>query len=247
MRSGRGKSFDVSGLRQGSLTIFLTSYVLALSSSALAAGLEPGSLSWWSVILTPLVIGPVWIFSPWLARLWPWSRVEPVPRIFRPGACRGLVVFVSPGRGSATAAHAIDFHGTELAYIWLVHSDRSRADAEHLSEEAARRPNLSTERIRRLYLPDRRFDDPEQIRSLLEREVFSRLPENLEPWDVLIDFTGGLKGTSAGALLTGLPPERRLQYTPAAVTDARGRGTRPGDPVEIGIDYKLKRARRRAR
>lgn len=240
-------SFDASGLRQGSLTIFLASYLLAVSSSALAAGLEPGSLGWWSVILSPLGIGLVWIFGPWLGRLWPWRSIEPVPRIFRPEPCRGLVVFVSPGKGSATAAHAIDYHGTELAYIWLVHSDRSRADAEHLSEEAARRPNLATEGIRRLYLPDRRFDDPELVRNLLEREVFGRLPEDLEPGDVLIDFTGGLKGTSAGALLTGLPPERRLQYTPAALTDTRGRGTRPGDPVEIGIDYKLKRARRRAR
>jgi hypothetical protein len=150
---------------------------------------------------------------------------------------------VSPGKGSETAAGAIEYHSHSPGFsrVWLVHSDTSKSSAEQLLEELSRRPHLSRETFCLLHLPDSQFDNPGLVHDLIERAVFRELPEGMTEAEVIVDLTGGMKGTSAGAFLAGLPRGRRLEYVSPATRDSRGRGTRPGEPIEIGIDYKLKR------
>lgn len=247
MKLRRDPAFDDLGLRRGSLKISGLTYLSAVSASALAAGFEAFSHRWWAVLIAPVPLWLVFIASPWLSRLWPRRRVEASARIFRPEPCRGLVVLVSPGKGSETAAGAIAYHGRfgNLSRVWLLHSDTSEEVARKLSEELSRRPELSSESFRLLHLPDSQFDNPGLVHDLIEKAVFQELPGGMTEADVIVDLTGGMKGTSAGAFLAGLPRGRRLEYVSPATRDPRGRGTRPGEPLEIGIDYKLKRLPRR--
>lgn len=200
-------------------------------------------MRWWISLILPVVVGVAFIASPWLAKVWPKRTVEPNARISRANPFRGLVVFVSPGRGSGTAVRAVEYHGAALEHVWLVHSDASRETAEEVLEELSQRPHLRREMFELVHLADAQFDNPGAVQDLIERVVFQALPEGISETEVIIDLTGGMKGTSAGAFLAGLPRGRRLEYVPAAVKDARGRGTLPGAPIEIGIDFKLKRVR----
>jgi len=231
------------GLRQGSFTIFGLTYLLAVSANLTAATFEAFSGRWWASLVLPVVVGVAFIASPWLGKVWPKRTIEPSARISRANSCRGLVVFVSPGRGSETAVRAVEYHGPALERVWLVHSDASRGTAEGILEELSQRPHLRREVFELVHLADAQFDNPGAVQDLIERVVFRDLPEGISERDLLIDLTGGMKGTSAGAFLAGLPRGRRLEYVPAARKDARGRGTRPAEPIEIGIDYKLKRVR----
>ena len=236
---------DEWGLRQGSWRLFALTYLLATSSSTFAGGFQAFSPAWWGMWLLPLVLGALFIASPWLPKLWPRGRIEARARIYRAESCKGLVVLVSPGKGSESAAKAIEYHQATLARAWLVHSDTSREAATALLERLSQRVEFSQGTFCPLHLSDAEFDNPGLVQELIERKVFEQLPEGIGESEVVVDITGGMKGTSAGAFLAGLPQGRRLEYVSPAATDTRGRGTRPGQPIEIGIDYKLKRVRSR--
>jgi hypothetical protein len=105
------------------------------------------------------------------------------------------------------------------------------------------RPELSATLLLPLAMADEDFLDAEAVRSLLEREVYASLPDDLEEGDVMIDFTGGGKTTTAGALLAGLLPGRLLEVVPPKTTDPNQRGTEPGDPQLVDINYHLRKAR----
>lgn len=100
-------------------------------------------------------------------------------------------------------------------------------------------------------MSDTAFQDVESVQERLESVVYGSLKER--GWldsHVILDFTGGTRTTTAGAILAGLPQSRRMELVPAERKDPDGRATDPsaaGNPREIRIDYRMKRVRRSER
>lgn len=204
---------------------------------------ERAGLRWGFGFGVPLALLAI-LVSPWFERMW---LRGPVPTLLPARPCKGLVVLVSAGVGSATARAAIDHHGATLEWLWVVCSESSRAEAERILDEVAARPGLARERLVRLLLSNAEFDDPGRVREALEAGVFGALPAGLLEEDVILDVTGGKRNTGLGAFLVGLPPGRRLEFVSAAEKDENFRGTRAGAPFEIVLEYKLSPAAGRRR
>ncbi len=161
---------------------------------------------------------------------------------------KGLVVLVSPKQGSESAEQAIQHHSDALQQVWLVYSRGGIVSSE---EDAQRiRKNLldqgfRPDQVREIPLETSDFQNPEEVKKAIEKQVYSDLPTGLKEDDVIIDITGGRKTTTAGALLAGLPKGRRIEINEPASINIRGQATKAGTPIEITIDYKLKRLRSR--
>lgn len=189
------------------------------------------------------------ILAPKVAR-W-WIGVEKITPGFRRPARRykWLIVLASPEPGIRTAEHAVKYHAPVLEKVWLLCSRGKPPSSEQAARDMIRR--VEQERADRSFeielvpLSEAEFKDPEVVRTKIE-EIYGKIPEHLTVGDVVIDITGGTKTTTAGAFIAGLPRGRRLEITPPdeGGVDESGRGFKPGDPVEILIDYSLKRARR---
>jgi hypothetical protein len=222
-------------------------FLLGTSTNLLSAKLtETEGVWWWLVVLGFPVLfflfsGPLNRIT--LGRFRPSASTEPAEKR------KGLVVLASPREGIQTAAKAIEFHRPVLKQIWIVYSRGDLTSSEEaalkLRQDLIRENGFKPDQIREIPLSDEAFKDPEEVRSAIESEVYAKLPESLTESDVIIDITGGTKTTTAGALLAGLPEGRRLQFTPPADRNIRGQGISPRDPLEIEIDYKIKKVRRR--
>ncbi len=230
--------------RRRPLLYALAVFAVGISVNVISAWVEERPVPRWAFGAgVPLALLAL-LASPWFERMW--TR-EPVPTLVPARPCKGLVVLVSAGVGSATARAAIDHHAGALEFLWVVCSQASRAEAERILDETAGRPGFVRERLVRLLLSDAEFDDPGRVREALEIGVFDELPAGLLEGDVVLDVTGGRRNTGLGAFLVGLPPGRRLEYVAAAETDENLRGTRAGAPVEIVLQYKLRSAAGRSR
>jgi hypothetical protein len=182
------------------------------------------------------------VFTPLIRRVWPPQRVEFIPTLDKAQPCRGLVVLVSQGPGAETAERAIRYHGSHLQWVWLVHSDASKPDAQRILEALSQEIKLRADRFTLIPLLDLNFENlPEAVKEAIEEKVFRNLPSGLDETDVIVDITGGRKATTAGAFLAGLPRGRRLEVVNPRKIDPRRRGTVADDPIEINIDYKVKR------
>ena len=89
------------------------------------------------------------------------------------------------------------------------------------------------------------FEDPEQVKDAIEDKVYGELPAGMRPDDIVIDITGGRKTTTAGAFLAGLPRGRHLEYNSPSEINIRGQGVKPGIPIQISLDYELRKLKRR--
>jgi hypothetical protein len=228
------------------LIYFVSLFLLGLSINLVSS--EPllpavrGVLEW----VPPLMVLIV-LLLPAARRFFPWGRVEPDTRMFQARRCKGLIAFAVPGLGIATARKAIQYHaafGDALEIVWLFCSDFSLANAELLAAEvSAARPAIEVALVR---MSDAGFQDVETVQETIESTVYGALHELgwLES-DVVIDFTGGTKTTTAGAILSGLPTSRRMEFVPAEKKNEVGYGTDAGDPREVRIDYRMRRIRNR--
>jgi hypothetical protein len=231
--------------RQNPLIYFLAAFFFALSVNLISS--EPW-LPWvkriveWAPPLGILVL----LLSPAVRRFWPWGAIDPATKVREARPCKGLVVFASQGPGIATAAKAVAYHlslGDPLQALWIVCSHSSADNADRLRRDLAlNHPDLETEVVT---MTDDDFQDVEAVQQRLETEVYGSL--HGRGWwegDVVLDFTGGAKNTTAGAILAGLPANRRLEFVPAEKKNEEGRATGPeaaGNPREIRIDYRMKR------
>lgn len=70
-----------------------------------------------------------------------------------------------------------------------------------------------------------------------EAEVFEIEPEN-----IIADYTGGTKSMTAGLILACANPERALQFMRPGGYDAEGRADRskPSEATKVEIAFKLK-------
>lgn len=231
--------------RRGPLVFYLFGLLSSVSANLWSNQVPEGSAMAWALqwgvpalVLAVILLG-------WASRLFPVYRQEPVPVSRGPAApTKGLVVLASPGDGIETARHAVRYSTQPepvLSWLWVLHSESSQDSAVSLKSDLLRTDTLPDDRIRLLKLSDQELKLPEVVHDLIESEVFQKLPDGLRPDDVTLDITGATKTATAGAFLAGLPPGRRMQIVPAVTSDERLRGVKPGDPIQIRIDYKLKR------
>jgi hypothetical protein len=227
--------------RKGPLIFMVGGYLLGISINLASNAVSALAQRHISVGLFFGIGGPValLLISSSLLR---GRRLVPVPFLAKPARSKGLVVIASHGEGIETSKKAIVYHHPDQ--LWAVHSEWSEPDFQALKAWAIDQRFVREERIVPIALSNTEFIEPGIIQDSLEREVFGKLPEGWGEADVMIDISGGRKQTSAGAFLAGLLPGRRLEVNMPEKTDDNVRGTVPGDPVEISLDYKLKKVRR---
>lgn len=231
--------------RKGPYTFFLVGWVSAISLNLWTSWVEaraPAWLLWLLVFGVPLgVLGL--LSTKWFLRLLGPPTVSPEGSLVRalPPA-RGLVVVASQGRGIDSAAFAIRHHAPKLERLWVLVSAAAADSWAALRKALIEEQALTPEQIESIEVSDDALNDPEAIHRKLEERVFDRLPEAFSEAEVLLDLTGGPKPTTAGVLLAGLPPGRRLQLVLPEGKDEHGFATRAGEVVEVVINYKLRKA-----
>jgi hypothetical protein len=222
---------------------YLFSLAVNLTSTAIARDTSPGW--WWSIVIAVPVLVFGTILSPYFPRLFArlfGSRQLSVRLPYPAPQFAGLVVLASVGaKGLEPAQVAIRHHHPRLQRLWIVHSRRSLADAATLKADTVGAGLLPDAQVTLLDLSDPDFQDPEAVKRCLEDGVYANL-HGLAPSDVVIDITGGRKGTSIGAFLAGLPQGRWLEIVNPKRTNERAQGEEPEEhPTLIAIDYRLKR------
>lgn len=85
-----------------------------------------------------------------------------------------------------------------------------------------------------LLVPDALLDDPDYIRKLVNCIYADAERKGLNEADIIADYTGGTKGTTAGILLACAVPERELQYISQVQSPAL---------QAINISYKIRPVR----
>jgi hypothetical protein len=185
------------------------------------------------------------ILAPRVFRWWTGEELETSAKLRHPRPHKVLIAIASLGSGIDTAEKAIKYHLPALEKVWLL---CSKGESEPLARELKRK--LETELrfqsdvIEPVPLTPADFEHPEAVKDAIEN-IYGNLQEHLSESDVIIDITGGRKTTTAGAFLAGLPRGRHLEVINPKEIDAAGRGTKPDDPVQIDIDFWVKKARTR--
>jgi len=84
-------------------------------------------------------------------------------------------------------------------------------------------------------------DNPAKVYNVVE-EIFQSLPEGFDEQDIIADYTGGTKSTTAGLVLACARPARRLQVLKPRKYKEDGTAVREAgsDPMPIDIRFKLK-------
>lgn len=227
--------------RRYPLLYFAIAYALGVSASLAANVLPAYPYVAWFVGLGPCALVLILIY---FRRLFPPERVTFESELLaqaRPA--RGLVVFASPGEGIKTAEAAIRYHKSSRPdlRVWLFHSDTSLEHAVGLKGAMLREGMLTDDKLTLHGMSDADFINPERVREDIEQKVFQSLDSSMGQQDVIIDLTGGRKTTTAGAFLAALPLGRRMEVVNPRSTDSNVRGTEPGDPMEIVLEYRIKR------
>ena len=85
-------------------------------------------------------------------------------------------------------------------------------------------------------------DNIHHIKQLIDSiyESASNLDRPIQEDEIIIDFTGGQKPTTAGAILAGIKPGRRMQFISSDYKDGKPINSKP---VEIDVSYQVKLAK----
>lgn len=183
------------------------------------------------------------------------TNVKPLTKTFK-----GLIVFMSLG-ADPPARTAILHHwqgsNGKLKHCWIICGGNSIPAAKDLVDRLHREDNIPTNffqsdtKYPNLQDPSQPFslaidndmmmNDPSHIRELIEciYSAAKESPFDLEENEIIIDFTGGLKPTSAGAILAGANPDRRMEYI-LSDYDPATRKPINSRIMEIDIAYKIK-------
>jgi hypothetical protein len=172
-------------------------------------------------VLTLPVIAAVVVWA--LGRL---VEGRTLPGKSRPARHKGLIFLVSRPE---PARHAIDYHLPMLRHCWLFCSEQSRPVAEEVRKAY---PLVSFHQV-----DVRDVHDPLEFTRLVN-DVHERLPPDLQPGEVIADYTGMTSHASVGVVLACLGRNRPLQYTPAEYDENR-KPIRPLDPIQIDLSPTL--------
>ncbi|HEY2090402.1 MAG TPA: hypothetical protein VGJ81_00805 [Thermoanaerobaculia bacterium] len=234
--------------RKYPLIYFAVGYSLAVSSNLAVAVVQQSKVAVWLFgVGAPLVVVLV-ILTPLFGRLVSRLRLEIAPELLQKARhYRGVVVLISVGPGVATAEAAARYHASISPdlYVWMLASDQSRNLALDLERKLFTENVVKRGHVFLIDLSDDDFENPERVRAAIEDRVYGELPEGIEEHDVVIDVTGGKKTTTAGAFLAALPAGRRMEVNNPRVVGPDGRGVEPGVPMEIVVDYRLKKIARK--
>jgi len=130
-----------------------------------------------------------------------------------PAACPGLIFLV--GRAEVFEK-AVGPHESVLRHVWLVHSPESFPEAERIAAgQRAKGRHVSLSAVADVHDPDG------FLRAV--RGVYAGLPTDLDPGQVIADYTGMTAHASVGLTLACLEAGAPMQYTPQAT-----RGLVPG-------------------
>ena len=221
----------------------------------------------WQGLLVIILISSIALSSTNLAAIWRRFIGQTIPYSskVRPLAptetVKGLIVFMSlsvesPAK-TAILHHWQDGHG-KLEHCWLICGGTPSLDkAKELVEQLITVHKLPPRTFHygtsseypnpdNIYHPfslvtDINFaNDPSYIRQLIEciytsaAETSFSLAEN----EIIVDYTGGTKSMTAGAILAGASPDRRLQYI---VSDYDDKNKPINSRVmEVDISYQVK-------
>ena len=83
--------------------------------------------------------------------------------------------------------------------------------------------------------------DPNFVKHLVDRIYQKASVLSIKPRDIIADYTGGIKSTSAGVILACSTPERQLQYTSGRY-DSEG-NLQGSEAMQVKLSYQLKLAR----
>jgi hypothetical protein len=231
------------------LLFFAAAYALGISINLTAArllALKDPTLPRIFLFGGPALIALA-ILAPKILRRISRTEIDPTAQIVEPAQRhKWLVALASPGRGIETARFAIQHHIPER--VWVICSRGGTTPSEEsalaLKRDMVDNAGFRDDQVRLVVLPVAEFSNPEKVREAIE-EIYAQLPEDVEEKDVIIDITGGMKTTTAGAFLAALPPGRHLEVVSPAQVDKDGRGLTPETTIQITIDYSIKKVRRR--
>lgn len=162
-------------------------------------------------------------------------RWYPVPREMEPRGHKGLIVLVGPGANKmfytfpekSPAASAIQFHFQKgaLKQVWLLTSDEGMPVAEALRDEYSKRGVKIN-----ICQPVRNILDITETFTL-GNQIIQELPSlELQPEDIIADFTGGNTPMSVGLALAALRNGFSMEFM-SKVAESESR------PVQIGVNF----------
>ena len=218
----------------------------------------------WQLLIIIILVGFIAIGFINLSKIWqsllgqsvPKSNVKVLDQTYK-----GLIGLMSTGN-TPPIERAIIHHWNEgkgddhLEHCWLIGiGDDSRSKSEELVEKLFREHGISRGIFRHQdkYLDpcvdvegesfsvvvDKGLkDDIEHTKQLIEY-IYQSAEKlySLEASEIIIDFTGGQKPTTAGAILAGITPGRKLQFISS---DYQAGVPIYNKTVEIDISYQIK-------
>jgi hypothetical protein len=170
-----------------------------------------------------VLVGVAWIIEH-LARRW--HPAPPLPNKQPPQQRRGIIFLVS---NEPTIRRALAWHHDTLQWCWLVCSEQTLPLAGKLRAEL----QVQEKKVEMVVLND--VFDLVECRNKVHA-IYSQLPADCTPVDVILDFTGMTTIASVGAVLACLDDQRAMQYTPA-VFDETLHAIQPRDPVEVVLSW----------
>jgi hypothetical protein len=166
---------------------------------------------------------------------------------------KGLIVLMSTNE-NPPAKEAICHHWNNgrgnLKHCWIIGiGEESRIATKKLIEDLDRSSKIPTAYLYYDKVYGDKFslnihpdleNDPNHVRKLIEYIYDeARLSYFIEESDIIIDFTGGKKTTTAGAILAGAKPGRNMEYI-SGKYDPSTRTTLDPKLMEIDISYQVK-------
>lgn len=164
----------------------------------------------------------------------------------------GLIVIMSP-KTNPPAEVAILHHWDEegevhpLRHCWIICTDQSLPFAEEMVKRLVdkgitqntelhygtynKMEDVESGEMITLLVPQDQVDDPNYIQRLVNAIYADAEKRGLDESEVVADYTGGMKGATAGMLLACARPERPLQYISQV---------KPGVVMAVMVSYELK-------
>jgi CRISPR-associated protein (Cas_Cas02710) len=187
------------------------------------------------------------------------SKVKPLaPNV----SCKGLIVFMSktPPNQTSPAESAILHHWNKnprtIRYCWIICGGKvinviaETMINDHLKEQQQsinfiygdhQYPNPEDkQQVLSLLLPSESIDDPNYIRQLIEAIYVEAEELQIQENEIFIDYTGGNKSMTAGAVLAGSDPQRRVQYIHNDFDDQGNIDWNSTVMMEVDISYQVK-------
>jgi CRISPR-associated protein (Cas_Cas02710) len=188
------------------------------------------------------------------------SKVKPMgPEV----SCRGLIVFMSLYKpAQATPAESAILHHWQkksrtISHCWIICGGTSIQEGaatmltDRLAEqreamifiyEHCEYPNPDDRKHPlSLVLPSSSIDDPNHIRQVIEAiYVEAEKKFGLAENEILLDYTGGNKSMTAGAVLAGADPDRRLEYMHTDFDEKGNPIWSKTEMMAIDISYRVK-------